>query len=275
MAVRGFSRSPQPTTLPAAHWIQGDVTDYAALHTALADCAAVFHLATFPLRESFQQPRTDFAVNAVGMVNVLEAARDHQLGKVIYTSTGQIYGYPSSLPLTEDMPARPASPYAASKYAGEIMCRTYFDVYGLNTTIFRIANAYGAALDGREQNSVDAIFMRLIAAGKTPTINGSPHEARDFLHISELVEALILGWRSDAANGEVFNLGRGIMVTLAELIAIIAALQGVNITPHIPNPDAAAMQHHHEMSKIRRVLGFDPQIVMKDGLAMMMPRDDD
>ncbi|MDH4136376.1 MAG: NAD-dependent epimerase/dehydratase family protein [Anaerolineae bacterium] len=269
IAVRGFSRGPRPVGLSAIEWQQGDVRRLADVQQALQDCDAVVHLACLPLGQSLQDPLSDFHVNALGTLSVLNAARIAGLCQVVYTSTAQVYGYPERLPVGEKDATQPASPYAASKLCGEILCTTFARCYGLGTVVLRLFNVYGTPVDGSEQPTVEAIFLRRVAQGLPPIIKGNPKEGRDFIHVSDVVRAIRLALDMEG-TGEVINVGTGVMTTLRELARLIIAISGAKTSPVVERTDGRPMRIQADVCRARQVLGFQTEISLLEGLSQML-----
>lgn len=269
IAVRGFSRGPRPVVLSAFEWQQGDVRRLADVQQAVQGCDAVVHLACLPLGQSLQDPLSDFHVNALGTLSVLHAARIAGLRQVVYTSTAQVYGYPECLPVGEKDAIQPASPYAASKLCGEILCTTFARCYGLGTVVLRLFNVYGTPVDGAERPTVEAIFVRRVAQGLPPIIKGNPEEGRDFIHVSDVVRAIRLALDMEG-TGEVINVGTGVMTTLLELARLIIAISGAKISPVVERTDVRPMRIQADVRRARRVLGFQTEISLLEGLSQML-----
>ncbi len=269
VAVQGFSRGPRPVGLSAIEWQRGDVRRLADLQQAVQDCDAVVHLACLPLGQSLQDPLNDFHVNALGTFNVLYAARAAAIRQVVYTSTAQVYGYPEHLPVEEEDVTQPASPYAASKLCGEVLCTTFARCYGLGTIILRLFNVYGAPVDGSERATVEAVFMRRVAQGLPPVIKGDPEEGRDFIHVSDVVRAIRLALDIKRA-GKIINVGTGVMTTLLELARLVIAISGAEVSPVVKRTDVRPMRIQADVRRARQVLGFQAEISLFAGLSQML-----
>ncbi|MBI4504029.1 MAG: NAD-dependent epimerase/dehydratase family protein [Chloroflexi bacterium] len=268
LAVRGLARSVRPAGLPAIEWRRGDVCVPGDVASAAGDCAAVVHLACRPLRQSFADPAGDFAVNAGGTLNVLAAARQAGVGHVVYASTAQVYGA-GQPPFAEEAPTAPRSPYAASKLCGEVMCTTFARCYGLGITVLRIFNAYGPAADGAERGTVEALFVRRVAQGLLPVVTGHPDEARDFVHVRDVVRAIQRALHVGPTS-EVINIGSGVPTTMRELADLVISLAGVPLSPVVEVGDGPPLRIQADTHKARTVLGFAAQVALRDGLAEML-----
>lgn len=268
VGVRGLSRAPRPAG-SAADWRQGDVTRLSDLVAAMQGCDAVVHLACRGLRQSWDDPVEDFAVNAAGTLNVLQAAGIAGVRQVVYTSTAQVYGFAERLPVAEDQPPRPNSPYAASKLCGEVLCTSFADSYGLGVVVLRLFNVYGPPADEGERPSVETVFVRRVAAGLPPVIASHPDEARDFIHVSDVVRAIRLALGTRLA-GEVLNVGSGVMTTVRELAALAIELSGERLSPVVEGAEGRPMRMQADTRKARRVLGFESEVPLRVGLAELL-----
>jgi UDP-glucose 4-epimerase len=269
VAVRGFSRGPRPGRLSAIEWRQGDVRRLADVERAVQDCDAVVHLVCLPLDQSWQDPLSDFHVNALGTLNVLHAARAAGVRQVVYTSTAQVYGFVDHLSVAEEAPTQPASPYAASKLCGEVLCTTFTRCYGLGTVVLRLFNVYGTPVDGSERGTVEAVFTRRVAQGLPPVIKGNPEEGRDFIHTSDVMRAIRLALDA-GVTGEVINVGTGVMTTLMELARLVIAISGAKIRPVVERTDVCPMRIQADVHKARQVLGFEAEIPLSEGVSQML-----
>jgi UDP-glucose 4-epimerase len=269
LAVRGFARAGPPAHLGDLAWQRGDVRAPADVAAAVVGCTAVVHLACAPLPRSFADPAGDFAVNATGTLHVLEAARASGVRHVIYASTAQVYGVPARLPVREDSPVQPRSPYAASKLCGEVLCQTFARCYGLGVTILRLFNVYGPAADGSARQTVEAIFARRVARGLPPVVTGHPEEARDFVHVRDVVRAIALALDA-GPTGEVLNVGTGVLTTMADLARLAVTLAGADLVP-VREPGAGPpMRLQADPRRARAVLGFTAAVALRDGLTELL-----
>lgn len=269
LAVRGFARTPAPRHLGAMAWRQGDVRSLADVIAAVQGCTAVVHLACAPLPQSFADPVSDFAVNAVGTLNVLAAARAAGARHIVYVSTAQVYGAAARLPASEDDPLRPSSPYAASKLCGEVLCQTFARCYGLGVTILRVFNAYGPAADGATRGSVEALFARRVVAGLPPVVKGHSGEARDFVHVRDVVQALARALEI-GPTGEVINVGSGVLTTMRELADLVIEIAGLDLAPLVEPSDAPPLRLQADTRKAEDILGFKARVSLREGLAELV-----
>lgn len=268
VAVRGFSRGPRPVGLSAIEWQQGDVRRLADVKRVMRDCDTVVHLACLPLGQSWQDPLSDFHVNTMGTLNTLHAARSAGARQVLYTSTAQVYGFPERLPVGEEDATQPASPYAASKLCGEVLCTTFARCYALGTVVLRLFNVYGTPVDGSERGTVEAVFVRRVAQGLPPVIKGNPKEGRDFIHVSDVVRAIRLALDVEM-KGEVINVGTGVITTLLELARLVIKISGAKMSPMVERADVRPMRIKADACKAKRLLGFEAEVPLSEGLSQM------
>lgn len=266
--IRVFTRRSKPVDLADIEWQQGDVCHLGSVQEAVQGCTSAVHLACLPLGLSFQNPLSDFQVNALGTLNVLYAARAAGVKQVIYASTAQVYGFTERLPMAEDDLPQPASPYAASKLCGEYLCTTFARCYGLNTTILRLFNVYGPALDGSERNTVESLFVQRVRQGLPPIIKGDPNQGRDFIHVHDVVCAIRLAL--DKTGNGIINIGTGQMTTLVELAELIIKLTGAKLKPLIESQEVQPLRIQADTRKAKERLGFQAEITLTSGLNQMI-----
>ncbi|OHA06852.1 MAG: hypothetical protein A2934_00630, partial [Candidatus Sungbacteria bacterium RIFCSPLOWO2_01_FULL_47_10] len=197
---------------PKANFHELDIRDFDAIAPVFAGARFVFHLAALPrVQPSILDPRTTHDVNVTGTLNVLVAARDAKVKRVIYAASSSTYGDQDELPLREGMDARPKSPYALQKYEGELSCRLFSEIYGLETVSLRYFNVYGPrASSGGAYALVISIFLNQRKNGEPMTIVPDGKQSRDFTHVRDIVRANILAAESSkVGRGEVINIGGG------------------------------------------------------------------
>ncbi len=191
--------------------IEGDIRDVETVHGAMAGVDYVLHQAALPsVPRSVADPLASHQVNATGTLNVLPAARDAGVKRLVYASSSSVYGDSPTLPKQEEMPTNPISPYAVSKLAGENYCRVFFRVYGLETVCLRYFNVFGPRQDPTSQYA--AVIPRFITAmldGRRPVIYGDGRQSRDFTYIENVVEANLLACQAKDVAGEVLNIACG------------------------------------------------------------------
>jgi UDP-glucose 4-epimerase len=250
--------------------VEGDVQSYERVHTAMRGCNAALHQAALPsVPRSVQDPLMTNVVNVTGTLNVLLAARDSGVGRVVYASSSSVYGPGLELPKREDSPARPVSPYAVSKLAAESYCRAFFSVYGLESVALRYFNVFGPRQDPTSQYS--AVIPRFITdarAGRAVTVYGDGSQSRDFTFIENVVEANLCALSASRAEGQALNVACGERISLMEVIAVLGELLGqeveVNLEPRRPGEIPHSMA---DVSRAAEEIGYVPSVGFRDGLA--------
>src|SRR3954454_10924138 len=201
--------------------VEGDLQSYERAHTAVRDCDVVLHQAALPsVPRSVQDPLTSNAVNVIGTLNVLLAARDSGVKRVVFASSSSVYGANPTLPKRESDSTLPISPYASSKLAGENYCRSFSRVYDLETVALRYFNIFGTRQDPLSQYAaVVPRFITLALSGQPPTIFGDGTQSRDFTFVDNAVHANLLAAEApaDAVDGLAFNVATGTRYTLNDL----------------------------------------------------------
>lgn len=249
--------------LAGAAYHEVDVRDTDALVPLFKDAYAVFHEAALPrVQYSIEHPVETFSVNAGGTVSVLDAARRAGVRRVIYAASSSAYGDQETLPLSEDLPPMPKSPYGLQKYVGELALKTASEVYGQETVSLRYFNVYGPRLDPDGPYAlVIGKFLKQRKEGKPLTIWGRGDHTRDFTHVSDVVKANLLAMESTrVGKGEVINIGAGRDVTvnyIAELIGGPAIHEEERIEPAFTRADTR---------RAKELLSWEPTIKLEDGL---------
>jgi nucleoside-diphosphate-sugar epimerase len=255
--------------LDAIELVEGDVQSYERAHTAVRGCEVVFHQAALPsVPRSIQDPLTSNASNVVGTLNVLLAARDSDVRRVVFGSSSSIYGANLDLPKREDMPAFPISPYAVAKLAAEGYCRSFFEVYGLETVSLRYFNVFGPRQDPLSQYAaVIPNFITAFLRGQAPTIFGDGEQTRDFTYVENVVEGNVLAADAENASGRIYNIAVGERVGLNEVIELLREMTGRDLEA-VYCPDRPGDVRHSlaDTSRAERELGYTPKVGFREGL---------
>lgn len=249
--------------------IEGDLQSYERVHTAVRGCDFAFHLGALPsVPRSIQDPLTSNATNVIGTLNVLLAARDEGVRRVVYASSSSLYGASTELPKRETMPTLPIAPYAVSKLAAEGYCRAFHQVYGLETVALRYFNVFGPGQDPQSQYA--AVIPNFITAAledRQPIVHGDGEQSRDFTFVDNAVDANLLAASAAGAAGEAFNIACGERISLNEIIARLSTLSGKEIEPVNVDPRPGDVRHSlADISKAREILGYEPAIDFDEGL---------
>jgi len=250
--------------------IDGDIRDLDICRRACAGMERVWHEAAFisvPL--SVEDPLTNNDVNITGTLNMLVAAREAGVGRLVFASSSAVYGADPPLPCREDQPLQPASPYAISKLAGEFYARQFTELYGFPTVSLRYFNIYGPRQEpGSQYAGVVPAFLSILRAGKEPVIYGDGEQNREFTYVADCVQAnLLAGFGGPETAGTYANIAVGAPVTVNELLAAIQQTLGVVIpAKHVPERAGDVRYSSADTSKAERVLGFRPRWSLPDGI---------
>jgi nucleoside-diphosphate-sugar epimerase len=250
--------------------VEGSITDPAACARAIRGADYVLHQAALPsVPRSVRDPEGSHAVNATGTLQVLLAARDAKVKRVVYAASSSAYGNTPELPKHEGMVARPLSPYAVAKLAGEQYCRAFHASFGVPTVALRYFNVFGPRQDPTSQYA--AVVPKFIVAARTgepPTIYGDGEQTRDFTYIANVVRANLLACEApDAALGEVFNVGCGERISVNELWRRIRTLVGSSVEPRYePTRTGDVRDSLASIARARELLGYEPVMTVAEGL---------
>jgi UDP-glucose 4-epimerase len=249
--------------------VEGDIQSYERAHNAVRGCDAVVHLAALPsVPRSVQDPLTSNASNVIGTLNVLLAARDSDVGRVVFASSSSVYGANRELPKHEALAAQPMSPYAVAKLAGEGYCRSFHDVYGLDTVSLRYFNVFGPRQDPLSQYAaVIPNFITAFLARQPPTIFGDGEQSRDFTYVENVVEGTGRALTAENVGGQVFNLACGERTTLNDLVAELGAITGHELSPEHEGERLGDVKHSlADITRARSELGYNPDVNFSEGL---------
>jgi nucleoside-diphosphate-sugar epimerase len=249
--------------------IEGDIRDPTVCQRATRDIEYVFHQAALPsVQRSVEDPLTSNSVNVGGTLNILLAARDTGVKKLIYASSSSIYGDSPTLPKHEEMPPNPLSPYALQKYIGEQYCKLFFQLYGLETVSLRYFNIFGPKQDPTSIYS--AVIPRFIGAlleGKPPIIFGDGEQSRDFTYIDNVVHANLLAMSAVHLDGEAINIACGERTSLNQLLHFFKEIVGSKVLPIYEEPRKGDVRHSlAEIRKGKQFLNYEPKVDIKGGL---------
>lgn len=248
---------------PRAVFHKADIRQPEEIKPLLAAADYVFHLAALPrVQPSIADPVTTHQVNVDGTLNVLLAARDAGVKKVVYAASSSAYGNQDVFPLKENFPAKPLSPYGLQKYMGELLCRMFSAVYGLPTVSLRYFNVYGprVSLDG-DYALVIGRFLKQCLAGQPLTIVPDGNQSRDFTHVYDAVRANILAMESSkAGRGEVINIGGGEDHTVNKVAELIGG-PTVFVEPRVEPRRTLA-----DITLAKELLGWEPKVKFEDGV---------
>ena len=251
-----------------AELIEGDIRDPDVVAEAMEGVDVVFHeAAVVSVAESMTDPEQTHAVNVTGTVRVLEAAKE-QDARVVLASSAAVYGHPQSVPIAEDVPVDPTSPYGLSKSIDEQYASLYAAVYDLDVVALRYFNVYGPGQTGGDYSGVITVFFDQARSGGPLTVHGDGEQTRDFVHVRDVVQANLLA-AAEGESGRVYNVGTGEAITirgLAELVRETVGDSEVSIE-HVSSRDGDIDQSRADIGRIASELGFEPSVTLADGLA--------
>ena len=251
--------------------LEGDIRSYHIVRQAVSGIEIILHQAALPsVPRSINDPITTNEVNVMGTLNILDAAKDAGVRRIVYASSSSVYGDNPVLPKTEDMLPNPLSPYAVAKLAGEKYCQVFSKLYGIETVILRYFNVFGPKQDPNSQYSaVIPKFIKLMSNEQRPTIYGDGKQSRDFTYVSNVVEGNILAATKNIENGLVLNCACHGQVTLNELVEEINKLLGKNVEPIYDKPRPGDIKHSFaDISLIKDKIDFTPITNFVDGLSL-------
>lgn len=255
---------------------RGDVMDRPKLWTLLQDVECVFHLAArVSVQESILYPREYNETNVGGTVSLMEAMRDVGVRRVVFTSSGAVYGSQKKQPLSEDLRPYPDSPYAVSKLSAEYYVRTIGKLWEIETVTLRIFNAYGQGqhLPPAHPPVIPNYLKQAVQEG-TLVIHNSGNQTRDFVYVDDVVRAMSRAASADEVDGEIINVGSGSEVSVTELADLV--LEVTNGEPevvHNPKSDGGVKRMRADITRARELLDYEPQISLREGLRLTLKRD--
>jgi UDP-glucose 4-epimerase len=253
--------------------IEGDLRSFHIVRTAVKGVDYILHQGALPsVPRSINDPITTNDVNILGTLNILEAAKEFGVKRVVCASSSSIYGNSETLPKVETMPVNPMSPYALTKYAQERYCQIYYNLYGLETVALRYFNVFGPNQDPTSQYSaVIPKFIKLMSEDKEPVIYGDGTQSRDFTYIDNVVYANILACNAEKAAGEVINIACGESYTLLELVKMINEILGKNIKTRFAPERPGDVKHSlANIDKAKELLDFKVKMNFIKGIQHSM-----
>ena len=253
--------------------VEGDLRSYERVHTAVRGTEVVFHqgaLGSVP--RSVQDPLTSTAVNVEGTLNVLLAARDEGIRRVVAASSSSVYGDGGTFPRVETQPPDPISPYAVAKLAAERFCVSFTRVYGIETVALRYFNVFGPRQDPTSQYAaVVPRFIRAIADGRAVTVHGDGEQSRDFTYVENVVRANLVAADAAGAVGRVLNVATGQSQTVNALAETIGGLVGRPVEKvHGPAQPGDVRESWADVSAAREAIGYEPAVGFEEGLRRTM-----
>lgn len=254
---------------PSPEVIKGDIREFSTCQKAVKGIEYVFHQAALPsVQRSIEDPETSNAINVGGTLNILLAAREEKVKRVIYASSSSVYGDTPTLPKHEEMPPDPLSPYALQKYIGEQYCRLFYQLYGLDTISLRYFNIFGPKQDPNSlYSAVIPKFIDALLQGRPPIIFGDGEQSRDFTYIENVVQANLLAMSAEHLHGEAINIACGKRISLNQLLNVLKEILGSKLSPIYQEPRKGDVKHSlADIRKGKEIINYEPTVGIEIGL---------
>jgi UDP-glucose 4-epimerase len=255
--------------VPRVEFIEGDLADLDVARRSVQGVDYVLHQAAIPsVPRSVDDPITSNRANVDASVNLLVAARDAKVRRVVYAGSSSAYGNAETLPKVETMPTAPLSPYALQKLVVEQYCQLFTSLYGLETVSIRYFNVFGPRQDPSSPYSgVISLFISAMCEGRQPTILGDGEQTRDFTYVANVVDGVLRAAQAEGVNGEVINVATGGRISLKELFKTVRAVVGTRVEPAYGPPRAGDVKDSQaDIGKAQRLLGYTPIVSFEEGL---------
>ena len=256
--------------LKRLEFIEGDLADFDVARRAVAGVERVLHHAAIPsVPKSVLDPIASNRANIDATLNLLVAARDAGVRRVVYAGSSAAYGDTPTLPKTETMPTAPLSPYALQKLVSEQYCQMFTQLYGLETVTVRYFNVFGPRQDPSSPYSgVISLFISALCEERRPIIYGDGGQTRDFTYVANVVDGVLRATEAADASGEVINVAMGGYVSLKQLFEMVRTLVGATVDPIYQEPRAGDVRDSQaDIAKAKRILGYEPSVSFEEGLA--------
>jgi nucleoside-diphosphate-sugar epimerase len=255
--------------VPNVEFIEGDLADFAVASRAVQGVDYVLHQAAIPsVPRSVEDPITSNRANIDASLNLLVAARDARVKRVVYAGSSSAYGNSPTMPKVETMPTAPLSPYALQKLVAEQYCQMFTTLYGLETVTIRYFNVFGPRQDPSSPYSgVISLFIKALFEGQRPKIFGNGEQTRDFTYVANVVDGVLRACQAKDAAGEVINVATSGRVSLNQLFNTLKGLVGASVEPIYAEPRAGDVRDSQaDISKAARLLGYKPLVTFDQGL---------
>src|SRR6185437_12995395 len=250
--------------------VEGELRSYERVHNAVRGTDVVYHLGALgSVPRSVQDPLTSSAVNVEGTLNVLLAARDEGVRRVVFASSSSVYGVRPELPVTEDLPVDPLSPYGVAKLAAERYCVAFSRVYeAFETVVLRYFNVFGPRQSPTSQYAAAVpLFVSAVAAGRPLTIHGDGEQSRDFTYVDNVVAATMAAAEARGASGRIFNVAAGAPASVNHVADLIGAILGLPVAKQLSAARPGDIRDSWaDLTAAREVLGFEPAVSLEEGL---------
>lgn len=255
--------------LKGFEFVRGDLADPTVARRAVEGMEFVLHHAAIPsVPRSVADPVATHRANVDATLNVLMAAREARVRRVVYAGSSSVYGETDVLPKREDLPPRPQSPYALQKLVGEEYCRLFFHLYGLETVTLRYFNVFGPRQDPASPYSgVISLFLAALTEGRRPTVHGDGEQTRDFTYVTNVVDAVLRACEVPGVAGMVINVATGRRISVNQLLATLCQLWGEGVQPVYGDPRPGDIRHSQaDIARARTLLGYEPRVDFVEGL---------
>lgn len=250
--------------------VDQDVRYGGAVHKAMKGCESVIHFAAVSINKSLADPYESMEINTIGNHNVFAAAADHGVRRVVFASSASVYGDPQKIPMHEDDPLHPLTPYCISKRTGEDLLGFYQRQAGLSWLALRFFNVYG---EGQKTTayytSVINHFIARLLKGEPPVIDGKGEQSMDFIHVRDVARAVVLALESERDNLPV-NVGTGVDTSIAELARILISAVGADVEPQFNPRDVLVARRAADTARALEILGFEAAIEVEAGMTSLV-----
>ena len=267
--VDNFSSGKKENLRPGAEVIEGDLADEGVAARAVAGCEYVLHQAAVPsVPRSVKDPLGTHRANVDATIQLLVAARDAGVKRLVFAGSSSTYGNSPVLPKREDMRAAPLTPYAMQKHMGEQYCQLFTSLYGLETVTTRYFNVFGPRqAPDSPYSGVISLFIKALLAKEPPLIHGDGRQTRDFTYVTNVVDGVLRAAAAPNVSGEVVNIATGGRISLLELVRAIQLILGTNVTPTFgPAREGDVKESQADIFKARKLLGYEPTVPFEEGL---------
>jgi nucleoside-diphosphate-sugar epimerase len=255
--------------IPGVDFLEGDLADIAVASRAVRGIDYVLHQAAIPsVPRSVKDPLTSNHANITASLNLLVAARDAGVKRLVYAGSSSVYGNTPTLPKHEAMPSNPLSPYALQKLVAEQYAQMFTQLYGFETVTIRYFNVFGPRQDpGSPYSGVISLFATALLEGRRPTIYGDGEQTRDFTYVANVVDGVLRACDAPNAAGEVINVATGGRISLNELLQVMNRIVGTSLEPVYAAPRQGDVKDSQaDITKARTLLGYTPTVSLEEGL---------
>jgi nucleoside-diphosphate-sugar epimerase len=259
--------------IPGVDFLEGDLADMAVAERAVQGVEYVLHQAAIPsVPRSVKDPITSNRANVVASLNLLVAARDAGVTRLVYAGSSSAYGNTSTLPTKEDMAPSPLSPYALQKLVAEQYCQMFTRLYGFETVTIRYFNVFGPRQDpGSPYSGVISLFATALLDARQPVVYGDGEQTRDFTYVANVVDGVLRACEAPGAAGETINVATGGRISLNQLLRVMNAIVGTNLQPvYEAARQGDVKDSQADITKAKQLLGYTPIVSLEEGLTQTL-----